>query len=97
MNKYEKYDIAFGVVVDAITDSKLSKVSEVNKAIQTLNELVHKEYPMSVKHGCITKNYRGEYEHEFPSCSECGRYLEFNEEACYCQYCGQRIDWSDYD
>lgn len=96
MNKYtryEKYDIAFGVVVDAITDSKLSKVNEVNKALQKLNDLVHKEYPTSVEYGHIAKNYQGEYEYEYPSCSECGHELKFDEDACYCQYCGQRISW----
>ena len=96
MNKYtryEKYDVAFGVVVDAITDSKASKVGEVNKALQKLNDLVHREYPTSVEYSYVSRDYHDELVYENPNCSECGHELKFDEDACYCQYCGQRISW----
>lgn len=96
MNKYtryEKYDIAFGVIADTIIDGKFSRVDEVKKALQKLNDLVHREYPTSVEYSYVSRDYQDELVYENPNCSECGHELKFDEDACYCQYCGQRISW----
>ena len=94
LSRYEKYDMAFETIVNCITDCRLSKVGEVNKALAKINGLVEKEAPMNVEYNHVARNYRDELEYEDPNCPECGLELELNEEYSYCPYCGQRLDWN---
>ena len=91
LSRYEKYDMAFETIVDCITDCKLTKVGEINKALNRMGELVHREYPMNVDYERIHGSYG-----EKPSCPECGNELEDYDDdnpIKYCPYCGQRISW----
>ena len=89
--KYDKYDMAFETIVDCITDCKLTKVGEINKALNRMGELVHGEYPMNVEYGYIEDGF-----YDRPSCPECGNELEDYDDdnpIKYCPYCGQRITY----
>lgn len=83
MNGYEK---AFEVIADNITDSKLTKVKEINDSLAKLHTLISKSYKIPVEWNKIQLT---------AFCPICEYELGDNTDFEYCPYCGQRITWEE--
>ncbi len=61
----------------------------VKKAYEDLEELVERDTPKKIEYD----------DFEEPCCPDCGEVQCTNVYAtnnCFCPYCGQRLDWSDW-
>lgn len=99
MNKYERalmdivFDMRQGMSEEWLDDERMqNNLSDIGELVKLSVEKKVRWEKASIGDGDIPN---GKLTWKYPTCPRCGEDVETGHN--YCWYCGQRLDWSEYD